>query len=194
MRILSESGIASGVRRIEAVTGASAIAAFDLAEQRLSAISGLLKSNPDNALAKVEAVLASNRKLEKDLAALKAKLASGAGNDLMSKVEEVSGVRLLTALVDGADSKSLRGSLDQLKNKIGSGVLLLAAVEGDKVSLVAGVSKDLLEKFKAGELMRLAASEVGGKGGGRPDMAQGGGTQPENLEAAFAAARKYVSA
>lgn len=194
MRISAESGIAAGVRRIEAVTGAAALAAFDSAENELSNLAGLLKTGREKIADKVQQLLAQQKQLEKELGALKGKLASSAGNDLMSQVEEINGVKVLITKLDGADAKSLRDTVDQLKNKLGSGVLLLAADEGEKVSLVAGVTKDLTGRFKAGDIMKLAAEAVGGKGGGRPDMAQGGGTDSAAIPAALQAVRDYCLA
>ena len=194
MRITAESGIAAGVRRIEAVTGAAALAAFDSAENELSQLAGLLKTGRDKLGDKVQQLLSQQKQLEKELSALKGKLASSAGNDLMSLIEEINGIKVLATKLDGADAKSLRDTADQLKNKMGSGVLLLAADEGDKVSLVAGVTKDLTGRFKAGDIMKLAAEAVGGKGGGRPDMAQGGGTDSAAIPAALQAVREYCLA
>ncbi|MFV8782034.1 alanine--tRNA ligase [Microbulbifer sp. SA54] len=181
LRIVGESGIASGQRRIEAVTGAHALAMFDQAQQRLDHASSLLKTRPDHLAEKVEQLLASNRKLEKELAQLKTKLASGAGGDLSAQAVDVAGVKLLAASLDGADAKSLRDLADQMKNKLGSGIVLLAAPGEDKVALVAAVTKDLTGRLAAGDLMRFAAGKLGGKGGGRPDMAQGGGVDVEAL-------------
>ncbi|SDK72454.1 alanine--tRNA ligase [Microbulbifer yueqingensis] len=176
LRIVGESGIASGQRRIEAVTGAHALALFDQAQQRLEHTAALLKTRPDTLADKVEQLLANNRKLEKELAQLKTRLASGAGGDLSSQAVDIAGHKLLAASIDGADPKSLRDLADQMKNKLGSGVVLLAAPGEDKVALVAAVTKDLTGQVAAGDLMRFAAGKLGGKGGGRPDMAQGGGT------------------
>ncbi|GAB2528591.1 alanine--tRNA ligase [Microbulbifer agarilyticus] len=192
LRIVAESGIASGQRRIEAVTGAHALALFDLAQQRLDHAAALLKARPENLGEKVEQLIASNRKLEKDLAGMKTRLASGAGGDLTSQAVEVAGVKLLAASIDGADAKSLRDLADQLKNKLGSGVLLLAAPGEEKVALVAVVTKDLTGRLAAGDLMRFAAGELGGKGGGRPDMAQGGGTDVSALPALIEAIPDWV--
>tara|TARA_R110001592_G_scaffold43060_1_gene139849 strand:+ start:8239 stop:10863 length:2625 start_codon:yes stop_codon:yes gene_type:complete len=191
MRISAESGIAAGVRRIEAVTGTAALAAFDSAENELSNLAGLLKTGRETIADKVQQLLVQQKQLEKELGALKGKLASSAGNDLMSQVEEINGIKVLVTKLEGADAKSLRDIVDQLKNKLGSGVLLLAADEGDKVSLVAGVTKDLTARFKAGDIMRLAAQAVGGKGGGRPDMAQGGGVDSSAIPAALQVVRDY---
>jgi len=176
MRIVSESGVASGIRRIEGVTGAGALAAIDLAEQRLAAVCEAVKGNSDNVADKVASLRVENRELEKEVARLKQKLASSAGGDLTAGAVEVEGIKVLAANVEGADAKSLRDTLDQCKNKLGSGVILLSAITDDKVALAAGVTSDLTSRVKAGDLMREMAQRLGGKGGGRPDMAQGGGT------------------
>jgi len=181
LRIVGESGIASGQRRIEAVTGAHALALFDQAQQRLDHAAAVLKARPDTLADKVEQLLANNRKLEKEIAQLKTRLASGAGGDLTTQAVEVEGVKVLAASIDGADPKSLRDLADQMKNKLGSGIVLLAAPGEDKVALIAAVTKDLTKRLAAGDLMRFAAGELGGKGGGRPDMAQGGGSDLEAL-------------
>ncbi|WP_043318532.1 alanine--tRNA ligase [Microbulbifer sp. HZ11] len=192
LRIVAESGIASGQRRIEAVTGAHALALFDQAQQRLDHVAALLKARPENLAEKVEQLLANNRKLEKDLATLKTRLASGAGGDLSSQAVEVAGIKLLAASIEGADAKSLRDLADQMRNKLGSGALLLAAPGDGKVALVAAVTKDLTSRLAAGDLMRYAAGELGGKGGGRPDMAQGGGTDVAALPALLKAIPQWV--
>ncbi len=193
MKIVSESGIAAGVRRIEALTGDAALQACNDTEQAILGIASLVKASADNVGSKVQQLLTNNRQLEKELAQLKAKLAASAGSDLAGQAEEVNGVKVLAVLLEGADSKGLRDTVDQLKNKLGSAVVLLAAVEGDKVSLTAGVTKDLIGRYKAGELMREVASRVGGKGGGRPDMAQGGGSDPSALPAALAYVKEWVA-
>ncbi len=176
LRISSESGIASGVRRIEAVTGAAALAAVEVVDAQLQQVCSVVKGSPENVADKVAALRAEARDLEKEVARLKRKLATSAGGDLTTQAVEVNGVKVLAAQVEGADAGSLRDTLDQCKNKLGSAVILLAAVEGDKIVLVAGVTKDLTDRVKAGELMKEFAGQLGGKGGGRPDMAQGGGT------------------
>ena len=175
LRLTSESGVAAGVRRIEGVTGAGALAVVDATEQSLSAVCDVVKGTPENVAGKVAALRTENRELEKEIARLKQKLATGAGSDLTAEAVDVAGFKVLAANVDGADSKSLRDTLDQCKNKLGSAVILLSAIEGDKVALAAGVTKDLTDRVKAGDLMREFAGRLGGKGGGRPDMAQGGG-------------------
>jgi len=192
MRISSESGIAAGIRRIEAVTGGAALALVDKADQRLSAVCDLVKGTTDNVADKVAALRSDNRDKDKEIARLKQKLATSAGGDLTADAVEVQGIKVLAANVDGADSKSLRDTLDQVKNKLGSGVILLSAVEGDKIALAAGVTKDLTDRVKAGDLMREFAQRLGGKGGGRPDMAQGGGSDVAGLPEALKAVPAWV--
>ncbi|WP_278942360.1 alanine--tRNA ligase, partial [Pseudomonas helleri] len=175
MKITSEGGVASGVRRIEAVTGAAALAYLNAAEEQLKEVASLVKGSRDNLVDKLSAVLERNRQLEKQLEQLQAKAASAAGDDLSSSAVDVKGVNVLAARLDGQDGKALLALVDQLKNKLGRAVILLGSVHEDKVVLVAGVTKDLTGQLKAGDLMKQAAAAVGGKGGGRPDMAQGGG-------------------
>ncbi len=184
-KIVSESGIAAGVRRIEAVTGADAIAFVSEQEQQLHDVAALVKGDSASVLDKVTALLEKAKGLEKQIAQLNDKLASAAGASLLDSVVEINGIKLLVANVEGTESKALRGMVDDLKNKIGSGVIALGVANGDKVSLIAGVTKDLTAKVKAGELVNHMAGQVGGKGGGRPDMAQAGGSEPENLTAAL---------
>jgi alanyl-tRNA synthetase len=181
MRIVSESGVASGVRRIEGVTGAGALALLDRNDEQLAAVCEVVKGNADNVAVKVAALRNENRELEKEIARLKQKLASSAGSDLTAAAVDVQGIKVLAANVEGADAKSLRDTLDQCKNKLGSAVILLSAVTGDKIALTAGVTKDLTGRVKAGDLMREFAERLGGKGGGKPDMAQGGGTDVQSL-------------
>jgi alanyl-tRNA synthetase len=191
-KIVSESGIAAGVRRIEAVTGEAALNYFAAQEQTLNTIAALVKTDPVNVASKVEQVVLRNKELEKELAQFKQKLASQAGADLVSQAIDINGVTTLVANLAGVEAKSLRGMVDDLKNKMGSGIILLAATSDDKVSLIAGVTKDLVGQVKSGELVNIAAQEVGGKGGGRPDMAQAGGSQPENIEAALKSAQSWL--
>ncbi|MGB1263550.1 MAG: alanine--tRNA ligase [Cognaticolwellia sp.] len=192
-KIVSESGIAAGVRRIEAVTGEAALSYFAAQEQTLNVIAGLVKADTVNVASKVEQVILRNKELEKELAQFKQQLASQAGADLVSQAIEFNGVKALIANLDGVEAKSLRGMVDDLKNKMGSGIILLAAASDNKVSLIAGVTKDLIGRVKSGELVNVAAQEVGGKGGGRPDMAQAGGSQPENIAAALKAAESWLT-
>tara|TARA_R110001592_G_scaffold363341_1_gene684433 strand:- start:56608 stop:59208 length:2601 start_codon:yes stop_codon:yes gene_type:complete len=185
MRMTSETGIAAGVRRIEAVTGEQALCYLDALEKQLDDVSRTLKTNRDNVAQKVVALYAESKELEKQNTQLKSKLASSAGSDLTSQARNIKGVKVLSASLDGIDPKALRDTVDQLKNKLGSGVVILAATGGEKVALVAGVTKDVTDRVKAGELMQFVAAQLGGKGGGRPDMAQGGGTDIAALPVAI---------
>ncbi|MNO67088.1 Alanine--tRNA ligase [compost metagenome] len=192
LKIISEGGIASGVRRIEAVTGAAALAYLNAAEDQLKEAAQLIKGSRDNLIDKLSAVLERNRQLEKQLEQLQAKAASAAGDDLSAAAVDVKGVKVLAARLDGMDGKALLALVDQLKNKLGQGVILLGGVHEEKVVLVAGVTKDLTASLKAGDLMKQAAAAVGGKGGGRPDMAQGGGVDAGALDAALALTVPFV--
>ncbi|PJI51122.1 MAG: alanine--tRNA ligase [Pseudomonas sp.] len=191
-KITSEGGVASGVRRIEAVTGSAALAYLNGAEEQLKEAAGLVKGSRDNLLDKLSGLIERNRQLEKELEQLKAKAASAAGDDMAGSAVEVGGVKVLSSRLDGLDGKALLALVDQLKNKLGSGVILLGGVFEEKVVLVAGVTQDLSAKLKAGDLMKQAAAAVGGKGGGRPDMAQGGGVDAGKLDEALALAVKFV--
>ena len=192
-KIISESGVAAGVRRIEAVTAEHALDWSDKGESQLSEIASMLKGNREDVSTRVSQLIDKNRTLEKELAQLKGKLASSQGSDLTSQAVDVNGIKVLAANLEGADVKTLRDTLDQLKNKLGTSAIVLAAVNGNKISLVAGVSKDATDRIKAGDLVNSVASQVGGKGGGRPDMAQAGGDKPENLSAALASVSDWVS-
>ncbi|KPG70255.1 MULTISPECIES: alanine--tRNA ligase [Pseudomonas] len=194
LKIVSEGGVASGVRRIEAVTGAAALAYLNAAEEQLKEAATLVKGSRDNLIDKLSAVLERNRALEKQLEQLQAKAASAAGDDLSASAVDVKDVKVLAARLDGQDGKALLALVDQLKNKLGRAVILLGSVHEDKVVLVAGVTKDLTGQLKAGDLMKQAAAAVGGKGGGRPDMAQGGGVDAAALDAALALAVPFVEA
>ncbi len=191
-KIVSESGIASGVRRIEAVVGERAIDWIEADDERLQRIADLVKSSRDDLDTKVEQLVERNRKLEKELDQLKSKLASSAGSDLAANAVDVNGVKLLTANLEGADPKSLRDTMDHLKNKLGSAVIVLATVSGEKVSLIAGVTKDQTAKVRAGDLIKMVAEQVGGKGGGRPDMAQAGGSRPDALPRALDSVQPWL--
>ncbi|WP_407719262.1 alanine--tRNA ligase [Photobacterium angustum] len=184
-KILSESGIAAGIRRIEAVTGASAIEAMHTEDAMLAKTARLVKSDSASVVSKVEALVSHSKQLEKEIQQLKDKLAAQEGANLINQAQEINGVKVLIAKLNGADNKALRGMVDELKNQLGSGVVLLGNVSDDKVGLIAGVTKDLVGKVKAGELVNLVAQQVGGKGGGRPDMAQAGGTDAAALPAAL---------
>ncbi len=191
-KILSETGIASGVRRIEAVTGDVALDYIETIQQRLTNVSDIIKSKPDSLEEKTSQLVQRTRQLEKELDTLKSKLASSAGNDLANSAQEIAGIKVLAAQLDGADSKSLRDTVDQLKNKLGSSAIILSSVDNGKITLIAGVSKDATDKIRAGDLVSHVASQVGGKGGGRPDMAQGGGNQPDNLEPALSSVNDWI--
>ncbi|WJN61298.1 alanine--tRNA ligase [Pseudomonas sp. SO81] len=191
-KITSEGGVAAGVRRIEGVTGAAALAWLNGAEEQLKEAAALVKGSRDNVLDKLSGLIERNRQLEKELEQLKAKAASAAGNDLAGSAVDVKGIKVLASRLDGLDGKALLAMVDQLKNKLGSAVILLGGVQDDKVVLVAGVTQDLTAKLKAGDLMRQAAAAVGGKGGGRPDMAQGGGVDAGKLDEALALAATFV--
>ncbi|MBA6132929.1 alanine--tRNA ligase [Pseudomonas juntendi] len=191
-KIISEGGVASGVRRIEAVTGAAALAYLNAAEEQVKEAAQLVKGNRDNLIDKLSAVLERNRHLEKQLEQLQAKAASAAGDDLSNAAVEVKGAKVLAARLDGQDGKALLALVDQLKNKLGHAVILLGSEHEGKVVLVAGVTKDLSSQLKAGDLMKQAAAAVGGKGGGRPDMAQGGGVDVAALDKALALAVPFA--
>ena len=191
-RITSESGISSGVRRIEAVTGFGALEWLNDTENTLRETAKLVKATRDTVVEKVQQTLERNRQLEKEVGALQAKLASSAGNDLASSAVDVAGLKVVAAELEGADRKALMETADQLKNKLGEGVVVLATVDGDKVVLVAGVTKSATSRIKAGDLMKHLSAEVDGKGGGRPDMAQGGGNDPSKLAEALAGVPAWV--
>lgn len=192
LKIISEGGVASGVRRIEAVTGAAALAYLNAAEEQLKEAASLVKGSRDNLIDKLSTVLERNRLLEKQLEQLQAKAASAAGDDLSASAVDVKDVKVLAARLDGQDGKALLALVDQLKNKLGRAVILLGGVHEEKVVLVAGVTKDLTGQLKAGDLMKQAAAAVGGKGGGRPDMAQGGGVDAAALDGALALTVPFV--
>ncbi len=191
-KVVGETGIAAGVRRIEAVTAEGALAWVQQQEGTLATAASALKSGPHEVGQKITQMLDTVRNLEKELARLKSKLASSQGDDLADQAVDVKGVKVIAATMDGADSKGLRESLDKLKDKLKSAAIVLAAVEGGKVTLIAGVTADLTSKLKAGELVNHVAQQVGGKGGGRPDMAQAGGTDPTHLPQALASVRAWV--
>ncbi|UCC13351.1 MAG: alanine--tRNA ligase [Gammaproteobacteria bacterium] len=193
LKIVSEAGIASGVRRIEAVTGDRALNWLRAGEEALHRIADLVRGSRDDAEAKVRHLLERSRALEKEVQGLKAKLASGQGSDLAEQAADVGGIKVLAARVDGADPKALREAVDRLKQKLGTAVIVLGSVEDDKVRLVAGVTKDTTDRVKAGQLVGEIAPLVGGRGGGRPDMAQAGGSDPSGMDAALERVAKYVS-
>jgi alanyl-tRNA synthetase len=191
-KILSESGVAAGVRRVEAVTGQMAYEWVVDTETVLRDIAAMLRGSRDDVDEKVRELVERSRRLEKEVQQLKSKLASGQGGDLTSHAKDIDGIKVLAAQIDGADAKSLRDAVDQLKVKLGSSVIVLASVQEGKVVLVAGVSADLLTRMKAGEIVGAVAAQIGGKGGGRADFAQAGGTQPENLGKALAGVETLI--
>ena len=193
-KIISEAGISAGVRRIEAVTGGGAYDFIKDREQVLNELGKVVRSGPSELVAKVKQLTDANRVLEKEVELLKAKIASGAGDDLLQKAIDLDGIKLLISNVEGVNSKALRDTVDQLKNKLGTSIVVLATVIEGKVSLVVGVSKDLTGKIKAGELINMVAEQVGGKGGGRPDMAMAGGTDSVALPGALESVEAWVKA
>ncbi len=192
-KIVSETGIAAGVRRVEAVTADGALAMVQGQEARLAEAAAALKAQPEEITAKIRQVLDNVRTLEKELARLKSRVAAAQGDDLAGQAEEVKGVKVLAATLDGADAKTLRETMDKLKDKLRTATIVLAASDGAKVSLIAGVTSDLTAKVKAGELVNFVAQQVGGKGGGRPDMAQAGGSEPAKVPAALESVKNWVA-
>ena len=192
-RITREGGVAAGVRRVEAIAGTVALAQVQEETDRLARLAATLKAQPAEVEARVAQLLEHTRSLEKEAAKAKQKMAASQGDDLASSAVDVKGVKVLAARLDGADVKMLRETLDQLKNKLKSSAIVLASSEGEKVSLIAGVTADLIAKVKAGELVNYVALQVGGKGGGRPDMAQAGGTDSKALPKALASVQGWVA-
>ena len=192
-KIVAEGGVAAGIRRVEAITGENALRYAQEQERRVQGMSALLKVQPDEVAERVAGILDNVRALEKELARLKSKLAASQGDELVNQAVEVGGLKVLAALLEGADVPTLRDTMDKLKDKLKSAAIVLASVSEGKVSLIAGVTADHTAKVKAGELVNFVAQQVGGKGGGRPDMAQAGGTQPENLPAALAGVKDWVA-
>jgi len=191
-KITSEGGVAAGVRRIEAVAGEGALRYIGETEKNLAQIAALLKADSGTVQTKTQQLIERSRHLEKELEQLKAKLASSQGGDLAAQAVEIDGIKVLAAKLEGGDAKSLRDTVDQLKNKLGTAVVVLAAVDGDKVSLVAGVTKAETARVRAGDLVNNVAQQVGGKGGGRPDLAMAGGKDPSGLDAALQAVPDWV--
>jgi len=192
-KIVAESGVAAGIRRVEAVTGDNALTYLQSLEGTVQRLAGALKSAPAEVPARVGQVLDQVRTLEKELAAMKGKLASSQGDELLSHAVDVKGLKVLAARLEGADARTLRQTLDKLKDKLKTAVIVLAAVEGGRVQLAAGVTNDSIGKVKAGELVNHVAQQVGGKGGGKPDMAMAGGTDPSRLGAALASVQAWVA-
>ena len=193
IKIVSETGIASGVRRIEAITGSNAMTYLWNNERKLNKLCGFLKADRENLNDKMEQLISRNRNTEKELERLKSKLASQAGGDLASNAVEINGIKVLSAKLEGADAKTLRETVDQLKNKLGSAVVVLGTVmDGGKVQLAAGVTKDLIKNIKAGDVVNHIAAQVGGRGGGKPDMALAGGSEPDKLDEALASLESWA--
>jgi len=191
-KIVAESGVAAGVRRVEAVTGEGALALVQQQEKQLRQVADAMKAQPHEAASRIAQILDNVKSLEKELAALKSKLASAQGDELLDQAQDINGVKVLAARLDGADVATLRETLDKLKDKLKTAAIVLASVNDGKVSLIAGVTADSTAKVKAGELVNFVAQQVGGKGGGRPDMAQAGGTQPEHLAKALSGVAEWV--
>ncbi|MEQ1532559.1 MAG: alanine--tRNA ligase [Sideroxydans sp.] len=193
-KIVSETGVAAGVRRVEAVTGEAALALINRQADQLQQVAEAVKAKPQEIVSRVGQVLDNVKTLEKELAALKSKLASAQGDELMSQAQDINGVKVLAVKMDGADVPMLRETLDKLKDKLHSAAIVLASVSEGKVNLIAGVTPDTTSKVKAGDLVNFVALQVGGKGGGRPEMAQAGGTQPEHLDKALSGVMDWVKA
>ena len=191
-KLTSETGVAAGVRRVEAVTGQGALRWVHNTENRLLDVASLLKADRESVVEKVDQLQLRNRELEKDLERLKGRLAASQGDDLAAQAEEVNGLKVLAAKLDGVDPKRLRDTVDQLKNKLGSAAVVLATVHGDKVSLVAGVTSDYVDRIEAGPLANFVAQQVGGRGGGRPDLAQAGGNDPSKIDQAIRSVPNWI--
>jgi len=192
MKIISESGIAAGIRRIEAVTGEGALNWIEENHRKIENISALLKTDAENMESKLTQQLERVRKLEKELEQFKSRMASSAGDDMMADAVEIDGIKVIAKTLEGADPRTLRDTVDRLKNKLGTAALILASVQDNKVSLVAGVTQNRTDRIKAGDLVNYVAGKVGGKGGGRADLAQAGGNNPAALPAALASVPDWV--
>ena len=192
-KITHEGGIASGVRRIEAVTGKGALEWIDTNQQTLGDVANLLRGQPDQAIAKIEALMKRNKDLEKELAAAKQALVSGQAVDHAQSVQEIGGIKVLATRMDGADAKTLRDAVDRFKDKLQNAVVVVGSVDDGKVRLAAGVTKNNTDRIKAGDLIRPVAEQFGGKGGGRPDFAQAGGNNPEALDQALNSVAEWVA-
>ena len=192
VKIISESGIAAGIRRIEAVSAEVALAYTEQQDKALTNIASLVKSDTVIAGDKIEQLILRNKQLEREIGLLKQELAAQAGSELINQAKQIQGVNTLVAELDGTESKALRGMVDDLKVKLGSGIIVLATENNGKVTVIVGVTKDLINKVKAGELVNVVAQQVGGKGGGRPDMAQAGGSQPENIASALQSVEPWL--
>jgi alanyl-tRNA synthetase len=191
-KIVSEGGVASGIRRVEAVTGENALALVQKLSTQVNEAAAALKAQPDEIGARIQQVQDQVRQLERELNAMKAKAAASKGDELVGQAVDINGLKVLAATLDGADVASLRSTMDKLKDKLKSAAIVLAAVNDGKVTLIAGVTADATSRVKAGELVNFVAQQVGGKGGGRPDMAQAGGTDPSGLPRALDGVADWV--
>jgi alanyl-tRNA synthetase len=192
-KVTSEGGVAAGVRRIEAITGANALAYLQQLESTVAQAAGTLKAPTAELQGRITQVLDQVRALEKEVSQLKGKLASSQGDELVAQAIDVKGIKVLAARLEGADAKTLRDTMDKLKDKLKTAAIVLAAVDGDKVQLAAGVTADSMGRVKAGELVNFVAQQVGGKGGGKPDMAMAGGTDASKLAGALASVQAWVA-
>jgi alanyl-tRNA synthetase len=192
-KIVAEGGVASGVRRIEALTGKAALHWIDANQHNLDAVAALLRSQRDQVIAKVEQLLRRGKELEKELASTRQKLLTGAHSATTERVADIDGIKVVSARMDGADAKTLRDAVDRFKDKLQCAVIVLGSVDDGKVRLAAGVTRNNLERIQAGDVIRPVAEQVGGKGGGRPDFAQAGGSNPEALDAALASVEAWVA-
>jgi alanyl-tRNA synthetase len=192
-KITSEGGVAAGVRRIEAVTGKGALDWIDANQRTLFDVAGMLRSHPDGVAAKVEQLLKTNRELEKKLATAKHALITGEATSDEDNVQEIHGVKVLASRVDGLDARAMRDAVDRVKDKLQNAVIVVGSVDEGKVRLAAGVTKNNTDRIRAGDLINHVAEQVGGKGGGRPDFAQAGGSDPDGLDAALASVAGWVS-
>jgi len=192
-KIVAESGVAAGVRRVEAVTGENALAYLQSIESAVQSAASLLKASPSELQGRIGQVLDQVKALEKEVAALKGKLASSQGDELMAQAVDVKGLKVLAARLEGADAKTLRETMDKLKDKLKTAVIVLAAVDGDKVQIAAGVTADSVGRVKAGELVNFVAQQVGGKGGGKADLAMAGGSDASKLAGALSSVQAWVA-
>jgi alanyl-tRNA synthetase len=191
-KIVAEGGVAAGVRRVEAVTGEGALAYVQALDKQLGEVAASLKAPAAEATARIAQLQGDLKALERELSRLKGKLASSQGDDLAAQAVDIKGIKVLAATLEGADAKVLRDTVDQLKNKLKSAAIVLAAIDDGKVQLAAGVTADATGRLKAGELVNFVAQQVGGKGGGRPDMAMAGGTDPSKLTGALASVKAWA--
>jgi len=191
-KIINETGIASGIRRIEAITGYNAYKHDKSIEDQINQISNLLKSEPSNVVRKVSQILENQKKLEKQISTYQKQLAGNQSEELLDSAKEINGVKLLSEVIKGVEVKDMRDIVDKAKDKLSKAVVILALVKDDNVYLVAGVTKNISDKYHAGEILKHVAMQIDGKGGGRPDMAQGGGKNSPNLESALKSVEKLI--